>query len=414
MKKFFCILFSISILFSTFTISASAYTTEFINLASKNTFYNRTSARNYLNQYTRTPNSSYYNYSSLGGDCTNFVSQMARAGGMPMTPQKSNPTTNDWYYYGSNLPYRTSTWTGAHQFRQYWGVINGVGKKEAYAMHKYSARELKGNSAAYRNLVSRCELGDVIQFVDSSGRTFHSMGVQRVYVENGVRKVTISQHTPNNFYHLTEKIADLNSSYWVCLLKMRIPASSTATLQSVKQILGPTQVTSILSNVSPQLKSKLPIALESLSTDQLDTLYTALEAKNISDYMKDNQRWEAVATIGSILDARYSEKLSRYGDSAMPKTPITKELLINRVSDTIQMYEIVANLPLDIAPLDHDAAIITPAEERQQALTMLKKLTPFLTQAQSSLTDENLYDFWCTYWRDILKQPIPAAYTLDI
>lgn len=98
----------------------------------------------------------------------------------------------------------------------------------------------------------------------------------------------------------------------------------------------------------------------------------------------------------------------------MPKTPITKELLINRVSDTIQMYEIVANLPLDMAPLDHDAAIISPAEERQQALTMLKKLTSFLTQAQSSLTDENLYDFWCTYWRDILKQPIPAAYTLDI
>ncbi len=273
---------------------------------------------------------------------------------------------------------------------------------------------MKGNSAAYRNLVSRCELGDVIQFVDSSGRTYHSMGVQRVYTENGVRKVTVSQHTSNNFYHLTDKIADLNSSYWVCLLKMRTPASSTATLQSVKQILGPTQVTSILSNASPQLKSTLPTSLESLSTEQLDTLYTALETKNISDSAKDNQRWDAVATIGSILDARYSEKLSLYGDAATPKTPITKELLMNRVSDTIQMYEIIANLPLDIAPLDQDAAIITPAEERQQALTILSRLNPFLTQLQSSLTDENLYNFWCTYWRDILKQPIPPMYALNI
>lgn len=35
MKKFFCILFAISILFSTFTITASAYTTEFTNQNSK-------------------------------------------------------------------------------------------------------------------------------------------------------------------------------------------------------------------------------------------------------------------------------------------------------------------------------------------------------------------------------------------
>ena len=85
-------------------------------------------------------------------------------------------------------------------------------------MYKYTAAELQNNSAAYRNLVSRCQIGDVIQFANTSGTTYHSVGVQRVYCSDGIRKVTISQHTSNDFRHLTDKIANKTTG-WVVLLK---------------------------------------------------------------------------------------------------------------------------------------------------------------------------------------------------
>lgn len=386
--------------------TAFAYSTEFTNYSSTNTFYNRTTARNYLNSYTTSPNPAYFDYSSYGGDCTNFVSQMLKAGGMPMTSQKSNPTTADWYYYGSNIPARTSTWTGAHYFRQYWGVVNGSGQKEAYAMYKYSIRELQDQSAAYQNLVSRCELGDVIQLVDSSGQTYHSMGVQRVYTEGGVRKVTISQHTSNNYFHLTDKVNTAPDSYWLCLIKMRAPASQSSSMQSVQTVLGTAQFDQILKGVSNSSMS-----LSSLSTEQLDKLYTALETKNVSNSMDDNQRWEALATIGSILDDRYSERVSFYGDAAKSKTAITKDLLLSMISDSIENYEIVSQLPTDTTLIDRDAATLTPSECNQEALAMLDKLVPFFDRVSSSSEDQ-LYDLWCVFWEDILEKPLPSMYVL--
>lgn len=407
MKRFLCFLLASIFVSSTFVTSAFAYSTEFTNSSSSNTFYNRTAARNYLNSYTTTPNSAYFDYTSYGGDCTNFVSQMLRAGGMPMTAQKSNPTTSDWYYYGSNIPARTATWTGAHYFRQYWGVVNGSGKKEAYAMYKYSGSELQGESAAYRNLVSRCELGDVIQLIDSSGRTYHSMGVQRVYTENGVRKVTISQHTSNKFYHLTDKVNAMSNSSWLCLIKMRVPANNSASMQSIQNVLG----SKLDENLHVNVQNSPSVSLSSLSTEQLDKLYTALETKNISDSAKDDQRWEAVATIGSILESRYAKQIDLYGDAAKPKATITKDLLLSMITDTIQNYEVVSQLPVELAPLDHDAAVMTPAECNQEALAMLDKLVPFFDQVTSS-SDDQLYDLWCVFWKDILGKPIPSTYTL--
>ena len=133
MKKVITIFLSLILMLSMST-TAFAYTIEFNN-GPANSSYNRTSALNYLNSYTITANPAYYDYTGPdGGDCTNFVSQMLRAGGMRMTAQTNSPTNADWYYYGPNLPYRTSSWTGAGFFRTYWGVVNGVGYKKANAI----------------------------------------------------------------------------------------------------------------------------------------------------------------------------------------------------------------------------------------------------------------------------------------
>jgi len=64
MKRFLCFLLASIFVSSTFVTSAFAYSTEFTNSSSSNTFYNRTAARNYLNSYTTTPNSAYFDYTS--------------------------------------------------------------------------------------------------------------------------------------------------------------------------------------------------------------------------------------------------------------------------------------------------------------------------------------------------------------
>ena len=68
--------------------------------------YDRDAAVSYAHEwaYRRTP--AYYDFSAIGGDCTNFASQCiyAGAGVMNETP------TLGWYYHSTND--RTPSWTG--------------------------------------------------------------------------------------------------------------------------------------------------------------------------------------------------------------------------------------------------------------------------------------------------------------
>ena len=91
----------------------------------QNIEYNRTNAQSYIGMYTTSPNSAYhyFTYPDEGGDCTNFASQVVRAGGMSMTAAVDNPGDSSWYYYGSSWGRgRSSSWTSATKFRTYWAV----------------------------------------------------------------------------------------------------------------------------------------------------------------------------------------------------------------------------------------------------------------------------------------------------
>lgn len=399
MKKFVSVIVSMTLLFS-LTLNAFAYSTEFSD-GDKNTSYSRTAARDYLNQYTVTPNSNYADYTGSGGDCTNFVSQMLRAGGMSMTAKKSSPGNDSWYYYGSAWGNRTSTWTGAHYFRTYWGVINGVGYKHARAMYKYSAAELQNNSAAYRNLVSRCQIGDVIQFVNESGVTYHSMGVQRVYYDNGVRKVTVSQHTSNGYYHLTDKIANKTTG-WVVLLKMSTNTASTSAVM----------LADVLDSEYLSVQNCAESSLEFASSEQLETLVDELQNTSCVTADKDVERWELLEGIGGILDARYNEIIEIEGEDAIPRTVVTKELLINFIQDYVDMCQIVAEIPVDLDPsfVDQEEAVVSLEYEHQYVDEMLSKLIPFLEDAKNNANDENAFEYWETYWDVIREEEMPAYF----
>lgn len=85
----------------------------------RNTHYDRDLAADYVADYTTTANSEYTNYVTV--DCTNFASQVLYAGGMEMTNAVRYPdNTTSWYYYYDSVGLgRSSSWTGAHEFRQY-------------------------------------------------------------------------------------------------------------------------------------------------------------------------------------------------------------------------------------------------------------------------------------------------------
>lgn len=45
--------------------------------------YDRNKAVAYAHKYAYSRNPNYYNFDNIGGDCTNFVSQVLAAGGEP-------------------------------------------------------------------------------------------------------------------------------------------------------------------------------------------------------------------------------------------------------------------------------------------------------------------------------------------
>ncbi|MCP4746199.1 MAG: amidase domain-containing protein [Desulfobacteraceae bacterium] len=75
--------------------------------------YDRSDAVSYAHTWAHGRNSAYGDFSSMGGDCTNFCSQVIRAGGAPMDSGGSYI----WYYYGYSN--RAPSWTGVNQLYSY-------------------------------------------------------------------------------------------------------------------------------------------------------------------------------------------------------------------------------------------------------------------------------------------------------
>lgn len=83
--------------------------------------YNRQAAVAYARRWAFARNPQYYNFDSVGGDCTNFASQcvLAGAGIMNFTP------TMGWYYRSSSD--RTPSWTGVEYLYRFLVNNRSVG-----------------------------------------------------------------------------------------------------------------------------------------------------------------------------------------------------------------------------------------------------------------------------------------------
>ena len=122
--------------------------------------YNKVDAIKYASKYALTRNPAYYDFSSLGGDCTNFCSQCLYAGSKQM-----NLTKNlGWYYLSANN--RSPAWAGVKQLHNFLVdniVINKIG--EGY-----------GPFAETCN-IQEVDLGDLVFLANSQGAFYHAMVV---------------------------------------------------------------------------------------------------------------------------------------------------------------------------------------------------------------------------------------------
>lgn len=112
--------------------------------------YDRQAAVAYARKWAFGRNPAYYDFSRLGGDCTNFASQCiyAGAGVMNFTP------TFGWYY--KSLNERTPSWTGVEYLYNFLVGNDGAGPfAEEVALNKL-------------------EVGDIVQLGRATGDFYHS------------------------------------------------------------------------------------------------------------------------------------------------------------------------------------------------------------------------------------------------
>ena len=121
----------------------------------RNIPYDRNAVVAYARRWAFARNPKYYNFDSIGGDCTNFASQclFAGIGVMNFTPDLG------WYY--RSLGNRAPAWTGVEFFYRFLTAnADGVG----------------AGNGPFAKLVEKSELeiGDFVQFGRETGDFYHT------------------------------------------------------------------------------------------------------------------------------------------------------------------------------------------------------------------------------------------------
>ena len=133
--------------------------------------YDRRKAIEYAKKWAYGRNPKFYNYDTVGGDCTNFISQCIYAGSNIMNYNKQN----GWYYINGNN--KSSSWTGVEFLYRFLITNKSVGP---YGK-KCNIHEL--------------ELGDIIQ-LSFNGSTFgHSL----IVVNKQDNNIYVAAHTFNTY-----------------------------------------------------------------------------------------------------------------------------------------------------------------------------------------------------------------------
>ena len=133
--------------------------------------YNREKAVAYATEWALKRNSRYYNFDSIGGDCTNFVSQCLFSGIGVM----NYSNINGWYYSSSSQ--RAPAWTSVEYFYSFLITNQGVGPFASLI------------------LPTAIEIGDIIQLGNGNFDFYHTLIVTNIVNE----RIFVSAHTFDAF-----------------------------------------------------------------------------------------------------------------------------------------------------------------------------------------------------------------------
>ena len=124
--------------------------------------YDREAAVAYARRWAFARNPAYFDFSRIGGDCTNFASQClyAGCGVMNYTPDIG------WFYRSVND--RAAAWTGVEYFYRF--LTNNLGD---YPAENGGVGSGAGPFAVKRP-VDELEIGDFVQFGRATGDFYHT------------------------------------------------------------------------------------------------------------------------------------------------------------------------------------------------------------------------------------------------
>ena len=140
--------------------------------------YNRAKAVEYAHRWAFGRNPKYFNFDKLGGDCTNFASQVLFAGSnvMNFTP------TYGWYYIDANR--RTPSWTGVNYLYNF--LVNNKG----------------AGPYAVQSDVKDIQPGDIIQLsFGGAPNVDHSPVVVKVGSPVSLHNILVAAHTYDRDYY---------------------------------------------------------------------------------------------------------------------------------------------------------------------------------------------------------------------
>lgn len=137
--------------------------------------YNRQKVLDYAKKWAFLRNPQYYNFDSVGGDCTNFISQCILEGSNTMNYTKNT----GWYYINGNN--KSPSWTGVEFLHKF--LINN--KSVGPYGKEVNQKEI--------------ELGDIAQLSFDGQKFEHTLVIVNIENRFSLAGIKIASHTYDNY-----------------------------------------------------------------------------------------------------------------------------------------------------------------------------------------------------------------------
>lgn len=138
--------------------------------------YDRERAVAYAHTWAFARNPGYFNFDSLGGDCTNFISQIIYSGTGVMNPRRDT----GWYYH--SLADRSPSWTGAE------------------LLHRFLTGNAGAGPVGEDTAPERIRPGDAVQLCFDGKRFTHSLCAVDIGEPPGPNTLLLAAHTFDSDY----------------------------------------------------------------------------------------------------------------------------------------------------------------------------------------------------------------------